>query len=90
MRLMCDGWNLDTASLGSPGLEQLKWLKPVMVGDTIRVRLTVLAVRPMSSRADVGLVHSDWQTLNQHDDIVMSMQGWAMVTMRGYIQGRRR
>ena len=42
MRLMCEGWNLDTASLGSPGLEGLKWLKPVLVGDTIRVRLEVI------------------------------------------------
>ncbi len=83
MRLMCEGWNLDTASLGSPGLEGLKWLQPVMVGDTIRVRLTVLAARTMSSRPDVGLVHSDWTVLNQRDEVAMTMNGWAMIRKRG-------
>lgn len=83
MRLMCDAWNLDTASLGSPGLEGLKWLQPVMVGDTIRLRLTVLAARPMSSRPDVGLVHSDWTVLNQRDEVAMTMNGWAMTRKRG-------
>ncbi len=83
MRLMCDGWNLDTASLGSPGLDQLKWLQPVMVGDTIRVCLTVLATRPMASRPDVGLVHSNWSVLNQRDTEVLSMNGWAMMRKRG-------
>jgi acyl dehydratase len=82
MRLICDGWNLDSASLGSPGLESLKWIRPVMEGDTIRVRLKVLAARPMNSRADVGLVHSDWLVLNQRDEAVMQMNGWAMLRRR--------
>ncbi len=82
MRLICDGWNLDSASLGSPGLESLKWVRPVMEGDTIRVRLKVLASRPMASRADVGLVHSDWLVLNQRDEAVMQMNGWSMMRRR--------
>ena len=50
MRMMCDAYLLDSASLGSPGLEKLSWLKPVYPGDTLRVRLEVLESRPLASR----------------------------------------
>ena len=43
MRMWCDAYLLDTASLGSPGIEKLKWTKPVRPGDTLRIRATVLA-----------------------------------------------
>lgn len=41
MRMMCDAYLLESASLGSPGIDNLRWLKPVYPGDTLRVRLTV-------------------------------------------------
>jgi acyl dehydratase len=55
MRMMCDAYLLDAASLGSPGIDSLRWLKPVFPGDTLRVRMTVLQARPMASRPTVGL-----------------------------------
>jgi len=82
MRMMCDDYLLDSASLGSPGLDHLKWLKPVCPGDTLSVRLTVLAARVMGSRPDVGLVHSQWEVLNQHRDLVLTMDGWGMFRRR--------
>ncbi len=82
MRLMCEGWNLDSASLGSPGLEELKWLQPVMAGDILRVRIRVVAARPMASKPGIGLIQSDWTTLNQRDEMAMSMKGWGMLRMR--------
>ena len=48
MRMMCDEYLLESASLGSPGLESLKWLKPVYPGDTLSVRLTTVEDRPMT------------------------------------------
>src|SRR6478672_10313264 len=78
MRMMCDAYLLDSASLGSPGLEKLSWTKPVFPGDTLGVRLTVLEARPSASRPEVGLVKSHWDVSNQHGEIVLSMQGWSM------------
>ena len=82
MRLMCDGYLLQSASLGSPGVEQLRWLAPVYPGDTLRMRLTVLAARPMNSRPGVGLVQTDTEMFNQHGKAVLSMQGWGMFRLR--------
>ena len=82
MRMMCDDYLLDAASLGSPGIEQLKWLKPVCPGDTLRMRLTVLEARPMASRPGVGLVRSRWEVLNQQHEPVLSMEGWGMFRCR--------
>lgn len=82
MRMMCDGYLLDAASLGSPGIEQLKWLKPVCPGDTLSMRMTVLEARVMASRPGVGLARSRWEVLNQHHEPVMSMEGWGMFRCR--------
>ena len=82
MRMMCDDYLLDSSSLGSPGIDNLRWLKPVHPGDTLSVRLTVLEARPMASRPTVGLVSSKWEVLNQHREIVLTMQGWGMFGRR--------
>lgn len=82
MRMMCDAYLLDAASLGSPGIDHLKWLAPVYPGDTLHVRFTVVEARPMASRPEVGLVRSHWQVLNQHDAVVLTMEGWGMFRRR--------
>ncbi|MBS0444945.1 MAG: MaoC family dehydratase [Proteobacteria bacterium] len=82
MRMMCDDYLLESASLGSPGIDELKWKRPVHPGDVLSVRLTVLEARPMASRPNVGLVRSQWEVLNQDCDVVMSMTGWGMFRRR--------
>jgi len=82
MRMMCDEYLLESASLGSPGLESLKWTKPVYPGDTLRVRLTVLEARPMASKPGVGLVRSRWEVMNQRTETVLTMEGWGMFARR--------
>ena len=82
MRMMCDAYLLRAASLGSPGIDALRWLKPVRPGDTLRVRMEVVQARPMNSRPQVGLVQSRWTVLNQHDEPVMTMEGWGMFRRR--------
>lgn len=82
MRMMCDDYLLDSASLGSPGIDNLRWLKPVFPGDTLSVRLEVLEARPMASRPQVGLVRSRWTVCNQHADAVLTMEGWGMFRRR--------
>lgn len=82
MRMMCDAYLLESASLGSPGIDALRWLKPVYPGDTLRVRMTVLQARPMNSRPEVGLLQSGWEVMNQHGELVLTMEGWGMFRRR--------
>jgi len=82
MRMMCDAYLLESSSLGSPGIDELRWLKPVYPGDTLHVRLEVLEARPMTSRPDVGLVRCRWDTRNQAGDAVLTMLGWGMFRRR--------
>lgn len=82
MRMVCDNYLLDAASLGSPGIENLKWIKPVLVGDVLRMRTKVTDARPMNSRPHVGLVRMTWEVLNQHNNVAMHMDSWAMFRRR--------
>jgi acyl dehydratase len=82
MRMMCDAYLLESASLGSPGLEKLSWKKPVYPGDTLHVRLEVLESRGLASRPEVGMIRSRWDVMNQADDTVLTMEGFGMFRRR--------
>jgi acyl dehydratase len=82
MRLMCDAYLNESSSLGSPGIENLRWLKPVYPGDTLGGEMAVLEARPMNSKPHVGLVLSRWRLFNQDGVDVMTMQGWGMFGRR--------
>ena len=82
MRLMVDNFLSQASSLGSPGLESLKWLKPVFPGDTLTLYHTILESRAMSKRPDVGLVRTAWEMVNQHGDKVLYMDGYGMFRRR--------
>ncbi|MGS0759075.1 MaoC/PaaZ C-terminal domain-containing protein, partial [Roseateles sp. GG27B] len=49
MRMMCDEYLIDSTSQGSPGIDNLRWLRPVRPGDTLRVRMSVLEARASNS-----------------------------------------
>jgi acyl dehydratase len=78
MRLLWDTFLKDTASLGSPGSDEIRWLKPVRPGDTVRARFTIVEVLPSRSKPDRGIVRTFTEILNQHDDIVMTHRGMGM------------
>jgi acyl dehydratase len=82
MRMMCDTYMLHSASVGSPGIDNLKWLKPVRPGDTITARRTTLDTRASKSRPDIGIVNNLWEVFNQDGEMVMSMQGYGMFRRR--------
>jgi acyl dehydratase len=82
MRLMVTNFLCETSSLGSPGLENIKWLKPVYPGDTLRLQSTMLETKPMSKRPDVGMTRNLWEMFNQHGDKVLHMDGWGMFRRR--------
>ena len=82
MSLMVNNFLLDAASLGSPGMENIKWFKPVLPGDTLRLQHSITDKRPMSKRPDVGLVRSEWHLFNQHEDQVLHLESWGMFRRR--------
>lgn len=82
MRLMVTNFLSQSSSLGSPGMENLKWLKPVYPGDVLRLTQHIVESRPMASRPDVGLIRSQWQMVNQHGQPVMQMEGYGMFRRR--------
>lgn len=82
MRMMCDGYLLRSASLGSPGIDKLRWLKPVRPGDSLRAQMTVLDARPSMSKPDRGIIKSHWEVFNQDGELVMSMEGLGMFLRR--------
>ena len=74
MRLLVEHYLSPVSSLGSPGLDELRWLAPVRPGDTLSVRVTILEARRSQSKPDRGLVRAKMEVLNQHREVVMSMK----------------
>jgi len=70
------------AGLGSPGLDELRWLKPVYPGDTLRVETELTDVRPSRSRPEMGSIHSDLTVFNQDNVPVMTMKSIGLVATR--------
>lgn len=82
MRLMCDGYMLRSASRGSPGVDEVRYLAPVRPGDTLRVRVTVLDTRRSASRPEMGIVSARHELLNQRDEVVLIMTSKVMMGCR--------
>lgn len=82
MRMLADEMILDSTSMGSPGIEEVKWLKPVRPGDTLRSRMTILESRPSKSRPSIGLVQFQFEMLNQADETVFVQKNWIMFGRR--------
>ncbi|PVE23050.1 dehydratase [Microvirga sp. KLBC 81] len=82
MRLLADDLILDSTSMGAPGIEEVKWLKPVRPGDSLRSRMTILESRPSKSRPSLGLVRFQFEMLNQADEAVFTQKNWVMFGRR--------
>jgi acyl dehydratase len=70
------------AGLGSPGVDNLRWIKPVYPGDTLRVESTVIEKRRSKSRRDMGIFKSQLTVFNQDDEPVMAMVSNGLVQVR--------
>ena len=82
MRLMVESYIGRTVSLGSPGIDNVRWLKPVRPGDTLVYARTVIESRASTSRQGVGLVKHRWEAVNQAGETVLTMEGWGMYGRR--------
>ena len=84
MRLYTDNYLSKIANLGSPGVDELRWGKPVFPGDELSIRVTVLEARRSASKPDRGIVQSFCEVLNQQREVVMT------VKMVNFVRGRQR
>ena len=82
MRLLVDGLLANSTSLGSPGMEQIRWLAPVRPGDRLTARSTVEEARPSTSKPDRGTVTLLTEMTNQDGVVVMTMRGMGMYGRR--------
>jgi acyl dehydratase len=82
MRMMCDAYLLDSTSQGSPGVDYLNFRKPLIAGDTVTGRTTVLSRRVSSSRPGLGLVSVRHELFNQHGELVCEMANTGMFLLR--------
>jgi acyl dehydratase len=72
MRLFADGLLNRSAAMGSPGVDEVRWLRPVRPGDALEARIEVLEVRPSRSKPDRGIVRLRSAVINQHQEEVLS------------------
>ena len=72
MRLICDGFLLDAASLGSPGMEEVRFFKPVFPDDKLSGRFTCASKRTLASRPNVGICRVLFEMLNGEGEVVLS------------------
>ena len=75
MRLYAKNLLNDTVSMGSPGVEELRWALPVHPGDALSCSYTVLDTRPSASRPGLGIVRGRAEARNQRDEVVMTFTG---------------
>ena len=84
MRMLVDNMSVNRqAGLGSPGLDELRWLKPVYPGDTLRVETELLDKTASRSRPEMGSFRSAMRVYNQHDELVMSFTSIGLIRVRG-------
>lgn len=83
MRLAAEAFFLDSTSMGSPGVEEVKWLRPVKPGDTLRLRWTIAETKESRSRPEMGLVKFRFELLNQRGEPVVEQNNWVMFGRRG-------
>ena len=82
MRMVALGWLNDSASMGSPGIDTLKWKRPVRPGDVISGRTTVLDTRASNSRPDRGFLRVRHEVVNGRNEMVMLIEHSIMIGRR--------
>lgn len=83
MRMLVDNLFSRTATLGSPGVNQIRWILPVRPGDTLTASTRVLAVTSSVSKPDRGTIEFHYDVRNQNGQAVLAMQGISMFRRRG-------
>ena len=82
MRMIADGFLLDSSSMGGPGVDEVRWLKPLRPGTRIRIRSTVLDARASNSRPELGLVKFMFEMLDDADATLTTLSTTLMFDRR--------
>jgi len=82
MRLFVDHYLSHVASLGSPGVDDLRWTRPVRPGDSLRIRVSIVDARRSQSKPDRGIVRTHVEVVNQNGDVVMSLNALNILRCR--------
>jgi acyl dehydratase len=82
MRLIVDNFLPKHASRGSPGIDELRWLKPVRPGDVLSIRLSILEATRSRSKPDRGVVRTLCEVLNQDREVVLSLRAMNIIACR--------
>jgi len=82
MRMIADGFILDSSSMGAPGVEEVRWLKPLRPGTRIRIRSTVLDTRASNSRLEMGLVKFLFEIVDDADGVLTALTTTLMLGRR--------
>jgi acyl dehydratase len=85
MRMLVDNYLSKASSLGSPGIDELRWLRPVRPADTLRLRATVLGTKRSQSKPDRGVVWTLTEVLNQNGEVVMSVKAMTLIRCRAAV-----
>jgi len=86
MRLLCDHFLTDSSSVGSPGVEKLRWIRPVFAGDRLKASATVVEARESKSKPGIGIVNYKVDVFNQKDEMVMSLTSTGMFLTRAGVK----
>lgn len=82
MRLLVEHFISPISGMGSPGVDEVRWPKPVRAGDRLRVRITIVEAKRSQSKPDRGIIQVQQQMIDQHGDTVMSLRGTSFVKCR--------
>jgi acyl dehydratase len=82
MRMSADSFVLNSSSMGAPGIDEVKWLKPIRPDDELRLRATVLDTRASNSRPEMGFVRLMFELFNGAGEAVMTLTTSMMMGRR--------
>ncbi len=85
MRIIADGFMNESSSCGSPGIDEVKWLKPLLPGDVLSVRSEVLEVKASKSKPEIGFVKFYLELVNQNDEVTSTQTAWVIFGRKGAI-----
>lgn len=84
MRMLTDSFLINTSCMGAPGVDEVRWLKPVYPGDVLTVRHTVLSSKVSQSKPNRGFVSFHFEMLNQNGDVVLDQRNAIMFGLRDH------
>jgi len=82
MRMLYDGLLINLASLGSPGMNEIRWIKPLFPDETINGELTIISKTPSKSKPSIGSMVIDSKVFNSKKELIMTMQSISIVKKR--------